>query len=73
MSKKTLFKTVEDAEKYLQHTGFDGLYYPGECACKLGDLCPCGESPEDCLPGYSRVPTEEEESEYDFIVGPDKK
>ena len=36
----------------LKAAGYDGLYYPGECACELDNLFPCGEGGEDCLPGY---------------------
>jgi hypothetical protein len=42
----------EIVKEYLKQAGFDGLYLPGECACKIDDLFPCGEITDDCLPGY---------------------
>lgn len=41
-------------EKYLTDNGFDGLFCPNTCACKLADLMPCGEDcfDEDCEAGY---------------------
>jgi hypothetical protein len=39
-------------EKYLTDNKFDGLYVPGECACRVGDLMPCQGFCGDCLPGY---------------------
>jgi len=44
-------------DKTLKEKGYDGLYYPGECACKIGDLRPCGQTISetlDCKPGYLR-------------------
>jgi len=40
--------------KYLKQNGYDGIYYPGECACKIDDLAPCGESLLECIPGYEK-------------------
>ena len=37
---------------WLESHGYDGLYCPGECACKLSDLAPCSEMSQDCQPGY---------------------
>jgi len=38
---------------WLTSHGYDGLYNAdGQCACKLGDLMPCGEPGIDCAPGY---------------------
>ena len=42
----------EIIKEYLKQAGYDGLYLPGECACKIDDLFPCGEVTDDCLPGY---------------------
>lgn len=39
----------------LKRNGFDGLFWQvggDSCACKLDDLCPCGEDDLDCQPGY---------------------
>jgi hypothetical protein len=44
-------------DKTLKEKGYDGLYYPGACACEIGDLRPCGSTIEDtleCKPGYRR-------------------
>lgn len=38
---------------YLTEHGYDGLYNEGVCACKLGELFPCGE-PGNCKAGYLR-------------------
>lgn len=40
--------------EWLKEKGFDGLYFPGECACLLNDLVPCGEYTGECEPGYKR-------------------
>lgn len=54
-------KTLERIAAKLIDDGFDGLYYPGECACLLSDLAPCGETQEggdyinDCEGGYKHV------------------
>jgi hypothetical protein len=39
-------------KKYLKDNGFDGLYFPGECACKIDDLVSCDGGFSNCLPGY---------------------
>ena len=39
-------------EDWLQTHGYDGLYAPGECACKIGDLVPCSEPFESCRAGH---------------------
>lgn len=51
--------TIQLVRKRLEDGGYTGLYYPGECACVLGDLAPCGsEEPDDwgwingCTPGH---------------------
>lgn len=38
--------------QFLTEHGFDGLYYPGECACVVGDLMPCSSEQGSCRPGY---------------------
>jgi hypothetical protein len=40
---------------YLTTHGYDGLYWPGECACLVDDFAPCGDIPRECRPGW-RVP-----------------
>jgi len=37
---------------YLVENNYDGLYYPNECACLLGDLVPCESDFSECKPGY---------------------
>lgn len=38
---------------YLKSNNYDGLYFPGLCACKLSDLMPCGGvNTEECKAGY---------------------
>jgi hypothetical protein len=64
-------------KKFLEVCGYDGLYDPGECACLVDDLFPCGMcNSNGCLPGYKSEVTEEtsfrRSDGYDFIVGPDK-
>ena len=52
-------------KKYLEDNGYDGLYEPGECACKIDDLAPCGsESVWYCTAGYLCDPPGE-----DFAFG----
>lgn len=46
---------LEIVEQHLEQNGYDGLFYDGECACKVGDLAPCGEINGGCEPGYLRV------------------
>ncbi len=44
-----LLELIEDG---LKRHCYVGLFNPdGECACKIGDLSPCGEISETCLPG----------------------
>ena len=62
--------TVRDIiKKYLDYNGYDGLYFPGECACKKEDICPCSENPLECKPGYL-CPCDC--GEHDWHIGPDK-
>ena len=44
---------------WLRAHGYDGLYLPGECACLIDDLRPCGELDQACKPGYRVEPDEE--------------
>lgn len=60
------FTTTQIVKEYLQENDFDGLFSPGECACKLDDLFPCGYNCADCQAGYLQDnPT----GEHDFIIG----
>lgn len=43
---------LEIVESHLKTNGYDGLYFPGECACLIGDLEPCGQINSECVPGY---------------------
>lgn len=38
---------LEEVKAKLKAGGYGGLYYPGECACDINDLAPCGECPHD--------------------------
>ena len=56
----------------LSAKGYTGLYCPGECACEICEIAPCGKVDEigeyinGCLPGYKHV---DPRSEFgDFIV-----
>lgn len=45
--------TVHDiVEAALKKHGYDGLFFPGECSCKIGDLMPCNSDCSACQPGY---------------------
>uniref|UniRef100_A0A6M3JQ24 Uncharacterized protein n=1 Tax=viral metagenome TaxID=1070528 RepID=A0A6M3JQ24_9ZZZZ len=60
----------EIIQKYLKENGFDGLYSPDECACIIGDLVPCCNSPMECQPGY-KIPCGCGEG-HDFDIGKKK-
>lgn len=53
----------------LRKHGYDGLYFPGECACKTDDLYPCGERQSGCLPGVLK-PCPEDCQEHNWHIGP---
>jgi len=57
---------LEIVKKYLEENGYDGLYYPGECACENDDLAPCGEDISKCDAGYFTADRE-------FYIGPIKQ
>ena len=64
----------EIIKEYLIKNNYDGLFYPGECACKIDDLCPCcAEICMNCQPGYFQ---NKEDVDYpedcDFYIGPEK-
>ena len=70
-------KVVEIVEKYLKENGFDGLYDPGVCACKIDDLMSCENDCSSCEPGYITYCNGGEESQCDgdctYHIGPDKE
>lgn len=53
---------------WLRRRGFDGLYFPGECACKVDDLYPCGERQDGCKPGVLK-PCPSDCGEHDWHIG----
>lgn len=56
--------TKDIVAEWLELNGFDGLYSPnGECACKNGDLFPCGDIYE-CKPGMFA----DSDEENDFYI-----
>jgi hypothetical protein len=67
----------EGLELMLTVKGFDGLYFPGECACKKSDIgSSCdGEGPfdDECIPGYLQKMTQQEEEEHGFVMGAEKQ
>lgn len=55
-------------KKRMKDGGYTGLFYPGECACGIEDLAPCGYGPAGCEMGYKfSLPGDE----FDFIVKKD--
>ena len=46
---------IELIEIGLKAEGKDGLYYDHACACKLGDLNPCGNISTGCMAGYVQM------------------
>lgn len=60
----------------LEAGGFSGLYSPGNCACELADLAPCGECRlgegdfiNGCLPGYRHLDPRPGHVEHgDFVI-----
>ena len=70
----TNVKNCHDIIKaYLDANGYDGLYNPGECACLKDDLESCENIHlQECEPGYRRPATEEDGSEFDWVIGKDR-
>lgn len=62
-TKPMVWKPARDEARQLRKAGYDGLYSPGECACLIEDLYPCGERHKDCRPGYKGNCTDECEHE----------
>lgn len=44
--------TREIIEDWLKENCYDGLCYPDECGCQIGDLMPCDSYCGHCRPGY---------------------
>ena len=42
---------IQIVEYGLRKNGYDGLFVDDRCACKVGDLAPCGCLAEGCCPG----------------------
>jgi len=68
-----LRKLLKDS---LERNGFDGLFNPGVCACKLDDLCPCDEPSILCEGGVLQTGDDdhcencEGTDKCDFHIGP---
>lgn len=60
----------EIVKEYLVKHKYDGLYVPGECACKLDDFVPCDEISMDCKAGY--FIKGDPNDGFDFHIGPKK-
>lgn len=51
--RRTVMPNVHEmVKKHLEENGYDGLYSAGNCACKIDDLFPCGQTDKDCEAGY---------------------
>ena len=64
----------EIVKKYLVDNGYDGLFSPGNCSCRISELMCCGESCEYCEPGYF-IPSDSPDfdNDYDYMIGRDKQ
>ncbi len=62
-NQKSHWRPGRDEARQLRKAGYDGLYHPGECACEVDDLYPCGERHPDCRPGYKGPCTDDCEHE----------
>ena len=51
MKEHSLITVKEIVVQYLESNGYDGLFLPGECACKIDGLMPCEGYCGDCEPG----------------------
>lgn len=60
--------------EWLKCHGYDGLYAPGSCACRVDDLMPCDDACESCIAGYEQMCPGPElcpvEGNCDFHIGP---
>jgi hypothetical protein len=67
---------MEIVREYLGKNGFDGLYNPGECACKKDELMPCDciSDINNCIPGYLCTQGDNEDMDgWNFHIGPNKE
>lgn len=64
--------TLAEVKAKLQVEGYDALYYPGECACSVDDLAPCGycdrEEGEDYINGCKGGYKHQDPTRPDFWV-----
>lgn len=60
---------IEIMAAHIEANGFDGLFAPGECACRKDDLAPCGDIHSDCIPGYL---CKCDCGDHEFHIGPEK-
>jgi len=56
-------------EDWLKTHECDGLYMPGECACKIGDLFPCDICMRDCecKPGVLKA-AGDEDGDFEWMI-----
>ena len=62
----------EIVKEYLETNGYEGLFYPGECACELEDLMPCDEPNMNCEPGYKEPCDPKECGDHEFHISKGK-
>jgi len=69
----TLIELIKDS---LKQNGYDGLFNPGGCDCKLDDLCPCDDPGLICKGGVLQTGDDdhcencEGTDTCDFHIGP---
>jgi len=50
--RRRMMDVVNIVQEWLKENGYDGLYYPGICACKVDELIPCGQINGECRAGH---------------------
>lgn len=71
MNDKGNLSIVTIVEEYLESNGYDGLFSDCECACRIGNLMPCGETYGDCEAGYlQECPSDC--GDHEFHIGREK-
>jgi hypothetical protein len=66
---------IQIVTQYLKDNGYDGLYKPDKCGCKLDDLMEC-ENPDEslCEAGYLSKCEDDEstdcDGDCDWHIGP---